>query len=142
MPSTSASQSSFQVIPTPAIQGLPCGETQTLAPPEIAAAHLSPGTQVVLSLGGGASFKFPCLRRGLVIGMPSLNIEVWRGERSVCAVPILPPPTCPTSAPTPGFWRQLATLHQISQDFHPPATGNTFTRSALRGSEWLSLKKI
>lgn len=79
VPSTSASQSSFQVIPNPAIQGLPCGETQTLAPPEIAAAHLSPGTQVVLSPGGGASFKFPCLRRGLAIGMPSLNIEVWWG---------------------------------------------------------------
>lgn len=32
---------SFQVIPSQAIQGLPCGETQTLAPPEIAGAHLS-----------------------------------------------------------------------------------------------------
>lgn len=75
---------SFQVIPTPAIQGLPCGETQTLAPPEIAGAHLSRGTQVVLSSGGGASFKFPCLRRGLAVGMPSLNIEVLGGALGVC----------------------------------------------------------
>lgn len=71
---------SFQVIPTAAIQGLPCGETQTLAPPEIARAHLSRGTQVVLSFGGGASFKFPCLRRRLAIRMLDVMLrfgKVW-----------------------------------------------------------------